>query len=87
MEPVLIIAIIFGACSAIVKMSLDHAKWKYANKHRLGGGSDAGDSLTSSELRLLIQDAVEQANAPLQARIDELEDTLDQRTRALPPAS
>lgn len=87
MEPVLIVAIVFGACSAIVKMSLDHAKWRYANKHRIVTEADSRDSLTSSELRLLIQDAVEQANKPLQARIDELEDAVELRSKALPPAS
>lgn len=88
MEPVIIVAIVFGAMSAIVKMSLDHAKWKYANRHRvLPGEADARESLTTSELRLLIQEAVEEANRPLSHRLDEIEEALDTQRKALPPAS
>jgi hypothetical protein len=86
MEPVIVIAIVFSAVVAIVKMSLDYNRWKI--EHRAGkplpGANN--ESLTTSELRLLIQDAMEEANAPIKQRLDQLEEHLDSR-RALPPAS
>ncbi len=78
MEAILIPLIVFGFVALIVKMSFDYNKWK---KMHNGGrslmteGSD--NSLGVSELRELIQDAVETANAPLMTRIAHLEDRLD----------
>ncbi|MDZ4698739.1 MAG: hypothetical protein SH809_03440 [Rhodothermales bacterium] len=88
MEPVFIVAIVFGTLLAMTKMSIDHARWKLSNRQRpeLPAGSASGDSLTTSELRQLIEQAVEHANQPLRQRIDELEEELVVR-RTLPPAS
>ncbi len=88
MEPVLIVAIIFASLIAMTKMSIDHARWKLSNRQRpeLPAGSVSGESLTTSELRLLIKQAVEQANQPLRDRIDELEEELVAH-RALSPAT
>ena len=46
-------------------------------KHRSKQNVKGGSSMTTSELRTLIEEAVEKATAPLHARIDELEERVD----------
>ena len=53
---------------SIVKMSLEYKTAKV--KARAGGD---GTGVTAGELRRLLREAVEDANAPLLARIDDLE--------------
>ena len=71
----------------IVKMSIDHSKWKQLHRDMPAGEREAGEgkSLAVSELKALIQEAVEEANTPLASRLDQLEERLASRL-ALPPA-
>ena len=75
MFPALLLAIIFGFVIVIVKMAMDHEK----EKLRLKAGTRSDNSLRESELKALIREAVEEANAPLLARVERLEQ------KALPP--
>lgn len=96
MEPILVPLIVFGFAALIVKMSLDYSKWKKMHESTgsiLAEGSDK--SLAVSELREMIQDAVETANAPLLERVAHLEDRFESGTslieeraspRQLPPS-
>ena len=61
-----ILAIIFGFVFFIVKMAMDHERAKLSLK----AGSE--NSLTSSELKSMIESAVQEAVAPLEKRLDEL---------------
>lgn len=70
MSAVLIVLIVFSFVTFIVKMSLDHERQKQALK----GRSD--NSLTTSELRRLIGDAVDESQRDLHHRIDSLEKRL-----------
>lgn len=78
MEAILVPLIVFSFVALIVKMSLDYNKWKKMHESSdsiLAEGSDK--SLAVSELREMIQDAVETANAPLLKRVSHLEDQLE----------
>lgn len=70
---IVIIAIIAGTLSGLVKQILEYKKSKHAARST---GSE-GASLTTSELRRLMQAAVEEGNLSLEARFDELEARLD----------
>jgi len=61
-----ILAIIFGFVFFIVKMAMDHERAKLSLK----AGGDK--SMTTSELKALIEEAVQNAVAPLEKRIEEL---------------
>ncbi len=79
MEGILVPLIVFGFVALIVKMSLDYSKWKSLHKsggQSLSGGSE-DKSLGVSELRNLIQEAVESANEPLIERISNIEHQLE----------
>ena len=71
---ILIPITLFVVIAFIVKWALDHDKWK---KEFEQGGSGADNSLRVSELKAMIQEAVDEANAPLVARIETLEAHLD----------
>jgi hypothetical protein len=71
---ILIPITLFVVIAFIVKWSLDHDKWK---KEFAQGGSGADNSLRMSELQAMIQEAVDEANAPLLARLEDLESRLD----------
>jgi len=58
----------------IVHRGLEHSKWK---KEFERGGSGADNSLRVSELQVMIQEAVDEANTPLLARLEALETRLD----------
>ena len=73
---VVVIAIIFGTISSIVKYT---AKMKYSNRT---SGAESG--VTTSELRALLREAVDEATLPLRAEIEELRDEL-RASRGLPP--
>ena len=79
MEEILVPLIVFSFIALIVKMSLDYGKWKRLHKDRGAGALTEGsdNSLGVSELKALIQDAVEEANIPLSNRIARLEERLD----------
>ena len=66
--------IIFTFIGSMVKLGLDYRKTKML-------ANSGGSSLGTTELRDLIRDAVEEANAPLLERLETLEGQLD----ALPP--
>ena len=68
-EFVFLISVAFVLPLTILKMALDYKKTKV--HARSGGGEGAG--VTAGELRRLLREAVEEANAPLLVRIDELE--------------
>ncbi len=55
----------------IIKLSMDHKRAKMEIERR---ASSSPDSLTTSELRDLIREAVEEASLPLRERIERLED-------------
>ena len=80
MSPVLILLVIFSFVALIVKMAMDHEKEKF----KIMGGKNSENSLGTSELKQLIReavsDAVAEANAPLVARLEKLE-----QRKALPP--
>lgn len=87
MEDILVPLIVFSFIALVVKMALDYAKWK--RQHDRGDvGSGAGDkSLTQSELRAMIQGAVQDATEPLHAQLQALEARLDRQGQpALPEA-
>lgn len=55
MEETLIVLIVFGSLLAIVKLALDYAR----DKHRARYSAASGSSLTSSELKGIVEKAVE----------------------------
>ena len=61
-----ILAIIFGFVLFVVKLAMDHERAKLSIK----AGSD--NSMTTSELKAMIEQAVQDAVAPLEKRIEEL---------------
>jgi len=75
-----ILAIIFGFVFIIVKMAMDHERAKLSIK----AGRD--NSMTTSELKAMIEQAVQDAVAPLEKRIEELSGGPGERVEALPEA-
>ena len=76
-----ILLIIFGFVGFIVKWAMDHEQ----EKLRLKYGQPAGNTLTESELKRMIQEAVDEAVEPLWERLDQISpDTADSFER---PAS
>lgn len=66
----------FATVALIVKWSLDYKRWKLDRGP--GGRTIAdGEGLRASELKALIREAVEEANAPLLVRVEAVEDRLD----------
>ena len=81
MEEALIVFIVFGCIVAVTKLVLDYSR----DKHRARASVGSGSSLTSTELRALVQDAVEDA---LDERFGRLEKRLDRlQERRLIPAN
>ncbi len=75
MELVFLIPIAaLAAATFIVKWSLEYSKWKHMQTK---GDSSAENSLRMSELTEMIQEAVEEANAPLRQRLDALDERMD----------
>ena len=72
MAPVLIVLIVFSFVAFIVKMGLDHEREK-----RSLDVSSTQNSLTTSELRRMIRDAVDDANQDLKKRLDTVERRLE----------
>lgn len=68
-EFVFLFSVAFVLPLTILKMALDYKKAKV----RTRTGEGKGSGVTAGELRRLLREAVEEANAPLLARIDELE--------------
>lgn len=68
-EFVLIFSMVFVLPLTILKTVLDYKKTK--SRARVSEGEPSG--VTAGELRRLLREAVEEANAPLLVRIDELE--------------
>ncbi len=77
----LIPIVLFSIIALIVKWGLDHSKWKIEHRSR---GASTDNSLGTSELRALIHEAVEEANAPLTERVEALEARLDTPARHAP---
>ena len=86
MEGLLVVFIVFASGVSIVKMSIEYAKWKRQHEYSLPDSfrDDSDDTLGMGELKGLIQEAVQEAQAPLVDRLDRLE---NQALPALPPAS
>lgn len=81
MEDALIVLIVFGFALLAIKLILDYAR----DKHRVRASADTGSSLTQSELRMIVQDAVEDA---LDERFGRLERRLEKmQAPRLTPAS
>ena len=70
-----------AAATFIVKWSLEYNKWKWESRQ---GGASTDNSLRMSELKALIHEAVEEANAPLTERFEALEVRLDTPARHAP---
>lgn len=68
-EFIFIFSVAFVLPLTIIKMSLDYKKARL----RAGDGEGAGIGVTAGDLKRLLRDAVEEANAPLLARIDDLD--------------
>ena len=77
----LIPIVFFSIIALIVKWGLDHSKWKIEHQSR---AASTDNSLGTSELRALIHEAVEEANAPLTERVEALEARLDTPVRHAP---
>lgn len=71
MEDVLLVFIIFGSIVAIVKLALDYAR----EKQRGSSSATGGSSLTSSELKAIMQEAVDDA---LDERFERFERLLEE---------
>ncbi len=69
MEEALIVLIVFGCFVLVTKLALDYAK----EKHRVKASS-SGSSLTSSELKAIVQQAVEDV---MEERFERIERRLD----------
>lgn len=82
MEDALIVFIVFGCIVAVVKLALDYAR----DKQRVRASEGSGSSLTTSELKALMQEAVEDA---LDERFGRLERRLEemQEPRLIPASS
>lgn len=79
MEAILVPLIVFSFVAAIVKMSLDYNKWKQIHKSNQSLIAETEDkSMGMSELRLMIQEAVQEANEPLVNRISKLEGQVEE---------
>lgn len=72
MEEALIVLIVFGSLLAVVKLALDYAR----DKHQARYSASSGSSLTSSELKAIVERAVEDV-------IDERFVKLERRLEAL----
>lgn len=74
MEETLIVFIVFGCVVAIVKLALDYSR----DKHAMRASSGASSSLTSTELKAIVQDAVDDAFevqfGRLERRLDEMQE-------------
>ncbi|MFW5955613.1 MAG: hypothetical protein ACOCSK_02620 [Rhodothermales bacterium] len=68
MTPVLIVLIVFSFAFLIVKMVLEHGREEKSLNAPAGQ-----KSLTTSELNMLIREAVEDANEDVKKRLDALE--------------
>jgi hypothetical protein len=82
MEETLIVLIVFGSLLAIVKLALDYAR----DKHHARYSAASGSSLTSSELKGIVERAVEDV---LDERFVRLERQLEalHESRLLPSGS
>lgn len=83
MIPVLIVLIVFGFVATVIKMNLDYKRDQQLGS---GGGGMGEKGLPISELKALIQEAVEEANQPLRAQLDEVTQQLDSLQGQLPAA-
>ena len=79
-EAVFVVFIVFGFGFLTIKTLVSYAKWR-GQRNAIKEGS-----LRTSELKQIVRDAVDEANAPLHQRIDRLEGLLEeqQRPRLLP---
>jgi hypothetical protein len=75
---IIIISILAGTISGIIKQVLEYKKTR-----NLARSDSSGSSLTTSELVELLRESVEQATEPLYERMTRIEERLDRR----PPAS
>lgn len=85
MSGVLIIFIVFSFVAFIVKMGLDHEN----QKRKLDQGRQGDNSMRMSELKMVIREAIEEANAPISDRLSALENRLEwiDTTNLLPPSA
>ena len=79
MEPILVPLIVFGFIALVTKMGIDYSKWKQIHRSSEINAltMDTDNSLAVSELKHMIQEAVEEANKPLAKRIARIEDRID----------
>lgn len=83
-EDIIVPLIVFTFIFAMVALIMAQSRWKA--RHKLEAAGREGASLGTGELKALMREAVEEANEPLLARIEQLEQELAQTTRQLPPA-
>jgi hypothetical protein len=77
MSAVLIVLIVFTFIFLVTKMKLEHSR----ERDRLPPSSYGDASLTTSELRAMIKEAVAEAQEPLEERFEELERRIEQIDR------
>lgn len=66
--PLVFFTFVFIIISRLIKNRHERKKWEFARKEE-----SAQDSLTTSELQLMIEDAVARATADVEERLDRLE--------------
>src|SRR5690606_11814 len=90
MDPgILVPLIVFSFIFLTIRMILAHNREKAARKLEAQARTSEGGSLRTSELKALVREAVEEANAPLVDRIEAIEHRLEaqEHSRLLPVES
>lgn len=83
-EDIIVPLIVFSFIFAMVSLIMAQVRW--SARHKLETEGKEGTSLGTSELKALMREAVEEANEPLLARIEHLEQELAEAPRQLPAA-
>lgn len=84
-EEIVVIVLVSVIAGTLMVTTIVGSIFKYL-RERNRSQATPGDSLTTSELKALMAEAVAEATASLHTRIDTLEDRLDARLLELPPA-
>lgn len=80
---IVLVAIVAGTLSGIVKQILSYKRDKVQQGHASGAADQSG--VTTSELKALMQEAVEDATMPLVAEIEDLRTHLERLERTTLP--
>jgi hypothetical protein len=83
-EDIIVPLIVFTFIFAMVALIMAQVRW--SARHKMEAQGKEGTSLGTSELKALMREAVEEANEPLLARIEQLEHERVEAPRQLPAA-